>query len=179
MKKLTLRERAINRLMNESKKTYIDPWDNREYSQEEVDEWIRKFKVGKRRLSAKDKRIYKDFFKRVGVDPKLLVKQSYWTTETKPKLDKILKKMNAPKDFRKDVLFIFKRIDTATNSMKGGMSYAQLHHKYNDYDLMMAQERVGHPNHYFGDDKELKKMWKDLNKEMGFVSSWEFSDMMA
>ena len=93
MKKLSLRERAINRLMKESKKTYIDPWDKREYSQEEVDEWIRKFKIGKRRLSAREKRNYKNFFKRIGVDPKLLVKQSYWTTETKPKLEKILKKM--------------------------------------------------------------------------------------
>lgn len=71
MKKSQLRQiikEEIKKSINEGR-TYIDPWDKKEYTVGEVDKWISQYRKAYR-MSTKDRNHYKEFFKRIGLVPK-------------------------------------------------------------------------------------------------------------
>lgn len=61
-------QEKFKQYLNESK-TYIDSWDQKEYTQEEVNNWIERYRKTKR-MSVKDRNAFKDFFKRLGLRPR-------------------------------------------------------------------------------------------------------------
>jgi hypothetical protein len=73
LNKINLVESRIEEINKElgmlNEETYIDPWDNKKYSSDEINNWINIYR-NRVRMPAKDKETFKNFFKRIGLNPK-------------------------------------------------------------------------------------------------------------
>ena len=53
----------------EEGRVYIDSWDNKKYTADEINKWVSQYRKAYR-MATKDRNAYKAFFKRVGLVPK-------------------------------------------------------------------------------------------------------------